>query len=622
MVQDRIHLIPIYDPAQQGQGLKFCGFSLCSKLHAQSVNSNTSNELAMWLNLCNSTWFNSILKGQVPLSLATMYAIGQALVNPSTVKVPFSDLAIMRGLTAQQEATGNLQSRLSLSLSRQRERIPGNIKFLGIAAGGSFAEIPVKLYSDSPQKIAHWLFASYTKHIDLTLYSPGVFAEGAALAACNIAQNQPSYRIKLLPLFLYTVGRNDVGDKVEKWEELIPEGKTIAAGETYKQPKPIKGLSIPEGKEHLELTLRRPGKQRQEMYRSVIAKIPQKTERKEAVYIQADVRPGQGFARVHIDSQRRGVFSAMLDWRTMKNVSKPELKLEYIPDVAFIAQDDTLWDNARHVLQYFIDSHKPGHINYYLDDAREVLNKWYIDRESNNIFRHLGPISNTGQHSSNIYRRKLLENFIAALEESWKAQKSLNERERLLRLGGWLYLFIPDSMKQNVIKAIANGSDKMVHLHVAGLTFYKDAEFRVFYTAFCKQVGVYRNDPSAEWFRALRNLVRFRDNALSKEVMSDSQAEEILGFIRDGLINCSQNYKLKTYNNCIESLIYMLKRRRYDENFLPPGDPMTLELQEALKQIRTTHSAAKYRNIAGATLAFLNREATIANTIAILEAEE
>ncbi len=663
---EKIYLVPVYDPTITGQGLGFCGLSLCKSM----LPDGQEKDSVVWKKLCNSSWFHQEYAVKTK-PVARIQGILRNQLLASTPEIPYKGLAIMDGLNIQQKTKGNLKEKIALAIEKQRRQIGNFQKVIGIAAGGSFApvqicpltnESDISLPADHPymtmpmnklkrfvdlqiyqaeraylyrlkqtahaekdSSIAQNLFSKI--HADISIYSPQAFAEGASIAAYCIANSIPSYQIKLVPMQLYSIARNHAGDKVEKWEELVI-AKTLEAGETYQQPQPIKGLSIPEGKEHLELILQRPGRDRQMIYRRVIAKIPQKTDRREPVLITTNVRPGQGFAKVNITSARKGVFTTILDWRTMEHTPKPELKLEYIADVAFIEPDWTMWQDAKYSLKKFVEEQqlwekglgirsieKTGGLSAdTVKSARMVLNKWRHDPAASTIFRHIGPINSDGNENK-LLDRGLLKSFCSALEKVWNKAGS-KDQNAFLRIGGWLYLYIPASMQKIAERYIAANEAKAVHLHIAGLTFHKDSQFKLFFKAFCHQTA-----PSAEWFRTLKNIVRFRDNALSDEIVTDEQIQTILKLIVFNL-SLSYSYSPRKYNSSIEAFTYLLKRRRYDEDFLEPENPLTLRLHSLFKGIMQNHVTGKYRNIARAALAFLDRKATSANLTAILEADD
>lgn len=653
---NRNHLIPIFNPSLGNHGIGFCGISLCSQL---LINPNDS--FTLWQILCNEDWFEKKLSSSLNINIIKQ--IFKILRDSSYSQIPFPELDVMKGLCKLHNLKGDVKQRIDRIIQMEHQRISGdNHRILGAVVSGSFAKVSLNTntienkyevmsenelrryasygipeavqevrrrkiarnphfihgnlnssLSLSYSSIAHYLFSSWEQQKKLYVYDSDAIAQGAAIASYCIGENLPAFKTKLLPLSLYSITRDNRGDKSEKWECLVAE-QTINAGETYLQPEPITGLFIPEGKEHLELTLRRPGLDNKSMmYRSVIAKIPQKTDRKERVVINTQVKAGQGFAKVIVLSERQGVFSTFLDWRTMREVPEPKLQLEYIPDVAYIDPDLNLWNNVQQLIERFVLTWEQKHRieDQNCKDLNKHLNRWRWQKD-NSIYRHIGAINSDGIFDK-LLNQSLMRKFIKSLSEAWLLEKNLTLKHRLLRIGGWLYLFIPSVMLQETEKALKTGEEKSFHLHVAGLTFHTDSQFILFYTAFHN-----KTKHNAEWFRALRNMIRFRDNALSDDILTSSQINYILQCIINNLSNSDEK---KKYNNSIEVLIYLLKRRRYDIDFLASSDENTKKLHDLLQNIACSHPTEKYRKIASNTLFFLDKIATINNLTAILEAD-
>lgn len=155
-----------------------------------------------------------------------------------------------------------------------------------------------------------------------------------------------------------------------------------------------------------------------------------------------------------------------------------------------------------------------------------------------------------------------------------------------------------------------------MYLHIAGLTFHTERQLKIFYDCFCRE-----DQHTREWFRSLRNIVRFRDSALSRKVLSEEQAKKILIAIVANLVQWQPEHKRsQLLNNCIEAFVYLLKRRRYDDHFLHPNDPLAEQISQALKRISEGHTMRKYRDYAQASLKFLSGKATHDTIKAVLEA--
>jgi hypothetical protein len=146
--------------------------------------------------------------------------------------------------------------------------------------------------------------------------------KGAALAAAAIAHGLPCYRETLLPLDLCVRGTDEYGDPVLRWKELVVVG-SVEAGRIWRSPTPVTGLRIEKGQDRLSLPLRRVLRGKP-VFRQVSTELSTVATRDESVRVEREVKPGQGFARVRVESVTPGVFAARLDWHTMKECDEPK----------------------------------------------------------------------------------------------------------------------------------------------------------------------------------------------------------------------------------------------------------------------------------------------------------
>ena len=451
------------------------------------------------------------------------------------------------------------------------------------------------------------------------VFGTSAFAEGGAIIAGCMEKGLLSYKVVLMPLELYTIRKNAKGDKEEHWEVLVEQGRKIRAEEDYREPAAIHGLVFPDGKQELELILRRReyAKTGTWLYRKVDVSSGERMTRNEPVVVHCKVRPGQGFAQVEVQSEVKGVFSATVNWERMEECEKPILELSYIPKVAYIVRNDGLWNGVRlwinkYYMLFYLEN---GITEVQWRELRNILNKSYRDKNSEDIYRYSGPLNNAGILEDS-KTSKELNRLATMLLEAWNREIGTRMGDQLLRIGGWLYLYIHDSMAEFVQRKLEQGETKSVYLHVAGLTFHTDSQLNCFYDCFCREQQ-YKN----EWFRSLRNIVRFRDSALSEKVLSNEQAKKILDIIVNRLDMWKPEYGRKQiYDNCIQVFVYLLKRRRYDENFLRPDDPQAKQIEQALQRISEKYPTKQYRDYAQASLKFLSGKATHETVKAVLEA--
>ena len=225
-----------------------------------------------------------------------------------------------------------------VNYQNQLAQIPDSVqqKCLGVVVDGCCANIQVA----ENRSLGEFVLSKFEQGSQNVITSGEEASRGAAITAYAIDHCLPSYLETIIPIDIHYHGRDKKGDLVNAYKPLV-KGKTVRAGEEYKSEEPVRELNIKQGETKLTLSLRRSEGNGKFLFRKVTAEIPKQTTRDEEVQIFAHLKPGQGFAKVFIDSVNEGIFSTKLDWRTMKDCDEPvPPPLAYLPDVSRIVQDE------------------------------------------------------------------------------------------------------------------------------------------------------------------------------------------------------------------------------------------------------------------------------------------
>jgi hypothetical protein len=164
---------------------------------------------------------------------------------------------------------------------------------------------------------------------------------------------------------------------------------------------------------------------------------------------------------------------------------------------------------------------------------------------------------------------------------------------------------------------------KAVELVAIGLSFESPDDIGLFFKAFLEFAGDERVRPNP-WLQALRNIVRFRNHALTQEVIDagalTSIVEQVLTI---GRREVSRGNFAKIFANCLETIPFLLKRRRYEPEFLEPTSALALELRRFLQQLDEdyTHQLpVRLREVPAIAVKFIERKATEAHLEKLLRA--
>jgi hypothetical protein len=486
-------------------------------------------------------------------------------------------------------------------------------------------------------------------------------ALGAYQLAQAIKNNAPSYRDTLISIEIHTRTVNETQDEIDEWIALV-EAKTVEAGDDYVPDKPIPGAHIKAGDESLKLILQRKGFKKDFDYRSIRADLRNPIAQKEKVEINVCVRPGQGHARVKVTSLNPGVFETLLDWKTMEDCEKPAPPmLKYIPGVTIISSTTEHLYACRPQLSQLIEAVESNEIpdtatliswikelregpTSQAKDSSAGMNKWPMTvqypTQQDDFFKHSSLFGSDGGIDGDTSAR-LLPRFLEVLNKlyisSYRHSPRSTITEGLIRLGGWCYLAIPVPILEDIRESFRKNTQfiRKVDRDSAGLCFHKNEDLKMFYKRLIEAIETRRKSISAghvkpqkgdvnnDWWRALRNIVRFRENALSRDVISLDQVYEIV----DGIIllltrEVNQRASGPLFVNGIKATIYLMKRRRYDPAFLSENCQRRKNLQSLLEDARPYLQSDTTDSFVYIALKFLNKEATDADLLGFLGSDK
>lgn len=425
---------------------------------------------------------------------------------------------------------------------------------------------------------AHLLHGSLAPAIVLP---ESAVARGGAETGKNLPLGLPSWKEKLDPLDIYYSGTDELGDPCIAWKPLIAAA-TVDAGRDY-APPPIAGLEIPAGADRLGLVLRMGGEGKPE-YRGIEARLERPQERESPVLLDVRIRPGGGFARVEVRSKESGLFNSRLDWRHLSVVDAPmPPKLGYIPRSVVIRADPILWRAAEPALREFLvaSTHDISRKNL-LVAIRSKWSRWPKDpHASDDPYAFIAAIGSDGKPPSGAAYDLWRDTREKSLE-LWKSHDLEPRQQDLLRrMMAWSYAGCPAPMRTQAEAALKASQAAALDLHIAGLCFRSDASLRLFWKSLAPLAdnGMATN----EWLRACRNITRLNEHALSPTVLDADTAETIAHGLFQLFETSVAQGKSTTAGNALESLMFLLKRRRYQPNFMDTTCPVRQTLETRIR---------------------------------------
>lgn len=408
-------------------------------------------------------------------------------------------------------------------------------------------------------------------------------ARGAAFAADANAHGLPPYLDAIVPVELYCLGEDENRDLAEKWKRLV-DRDIVEAGTEYVSSQPITGLSIAAGERRLELTLQRAAPRKDPEFRRVGMDISRPSSKDEPVLINVRLRTGQGHAQVEVRSRTPGIFEGRLDWRTMTDCSRPKPPpLGYIAGVARVVHDRELWHAARFVIDEALNGLPKAdnrRIHLLINAVRSHAGKTPLADArlklrgaplANDPLLHFGLFPSDGDWSTLDTATRATASKLRSMVEAvaLDAKRPKTTRDAAHRLLGWMYLACPTSIVGRSRREIADPS--RLALDTMGLCFEKPRDIGALIHRIAQELATRRVGVN-HWLRALKNIVRFRHHSLSPEAVERRDVDAVFRAVLEILEEQRAAGKYaQIFGNCVWALLGLLKRRRYEPNFVGHG---------------------------------------------------
>jgi hypothetical protein len=207
----------------------------------------------------------------------------------------------------------------------------------------------------------------------------------------------------------------------------------------------------------------------------------------------------------------------------------------------------------------------------------------------------------------------LLADFCSALEICLKKKRPHEYGRTVFYVASWLYSNCPNA----IIEAACNELKRYPPVNtgalaVAGNCFNRKPELQIFFQelSWCVQNVSEKEFPPRDWLRAYRNIARLRANALELDVLDRETQSVILGWYIDVFEKIVENPRSQIFGSCVYLAPHLLKRRRFDREFIANGDPDFQRFEGLLKLASSNAHSPKHRDNAKCALEFLHKTAT------------
>lgn len=476
-------------------------------------------------------------------------------------------------------------------------------------------------------------------------------AAGCALHAARLAAGLPTYWD-----FLPQLDINAVDKDGPCFVDLVPAGRRLVGGASYSGTAPC-GFAISAGHMEIPIYLRKEGDER---FRTTMVVLPEPPTSDVRVTLTVTQSPAQGYARVEIVPEARGVFGAgavLLDWDALEPTDLSEGEIldllrggRAYPDPAPLPAHIALWEatELRDRIDGLLALAHPAPAEHHRAAARvvEALRRRsppsHLNPQRYADDRPCAAVGSDGEAPDGWPRdvlQKLLERVgadFAAIMRSHPVDKPREALHRsLFLIMAWCHRAAPPTVRAYFLRVLRGERTRGWHraVEAMGRVLSEPEELRVFFDAVTGAVAERRTP--LYWLKASTQILQYRPEApyamTSGQALALAEAagrallEDIEQKGRAKLLR-SQRFRWALY-----LILAALRYRIRDADFLTAGDASGQATLARLRDALDRASSAVGKGEAGLpatvaeTIRFLDRRGTkglILQETEALDAEE
>ncbi|MCH7725596.1 MAG: hypothetical protein IH991_03820 [Planctomycetes bacterium] len=467
--------------------------------------------------------------------------------------------------------------------------ITGGLANIQVLDGTSLSQFLVKKLGIDPT----------TVHVESQNERTELTARGCAEYARRLANDEPTY-LDTLPQLRTAISRRGKAG----WEDLLPsDHRFVDGGKSWHRDKNLDGLAISRGAESLEIVVHH---EDHEHVRKLEAALPRAFEEQFPVSLAVTVTPAQGNAEVEVVPDDRRLFGRrriLADWKTMQ-VCKDEEGRQLTPDEYLkslpSAYPELLprlaspkcWRISHRAIMDFNLSRSPGST---IANSLEQIGTTLLSRDNWHYPREATAIPSSGKVDRGSEQLERFREMVLILIEQNKADIQ-RQGIRALGYSSWADNQFTSFLDKEIQ---TRRGDAPVHFVAAcGWCLSAPEHVHNFSKAFIQN---FNRQPRERlvWLRSMSEVIRYRLHALQDT--SSPDCEQITRSALDvfeGECRARKAHYLFRYSAYI--IVYLLRRRNYDDKYLDPEDFLADKCKSAFKNAISDHKAKQLQVTGGA----------------------
>jgi hypothetical protein len=225
-----------------------------------------------------------------------------------------------------------------------------------------------------------------------------------------------------------------------------------------------------------------------------------------------------------------------------------------------------------------------GAIAQSLRGIADHLRQTDIDMANERPPVHATAVSSEG-HAPDLSRTggRVLSDLAIRLDEIIASRPKADLRDETLRCAAYISADGPEL--QRFLRDSLSSSDEADRslLYAYGNCLRDPEDIELFARCFVKATPS-GGRPSNDWLRAMSRILQYRENAMER--ISSTQAEDLVRIGKAALEEQIAERSLKyIYRHGSLCIVYALRRRRYDDAFLPPASRLAMDVKRQFERV-------------------------------------
>ncbi len=611
-------------PNRQHDAIESFGYDLLFSFTNECLQSEnrTPTTSAIWERMWCTSWLRTVIGSLVGgnAEASSQYAtqVQPAITSEAWSEIWHSQLdRISQTCVTDNPVDGDLGGHLCggfdiSSLTKWQNHCSNNIRkapLLGAVATGPLASTPVNQHETYGRMLLRKLGCPLEiATVEGEGLPFGILAEGAACYSSRRYADLPTY-LDTLPRIQTVIRRQ--GEPT--WIDLLSSDESfVDGGRIWRRPKNVDNLEIQESQKELTLAVNH---EEYPYVRAVTADLPKELEEKQPVSLAVAIEPAQGNARIEVVPEDANLFGRsriIVNWKSMGVFidkedgckKTPEEYLEsfprYYPPLSKRKHSIYRWraiqNNIQDVTRRVLDHPSANWTHEKIEKLLEVIKQ----KDSDYYPQDATAISSDGKVSNN---QEVLESFVEAMCVAL-SEFSGRRAEVCIRTLGYTSTDNPtfrEIILSGVEEFLASRYRDGLGQHIltsCGWCLREPEDIQLFAKACEKHMR--RNETNLMvWLKAFSEILRYRDDAtrnidtpLAQYLIEKSLATFITQRKRN-----NGNFLFR-YSCLI--IVYLLRRRAYDNNFLPPESDLAERVKDEFRTAIEAYNNHTFKLIGGA----------------------